>query len=104
MTTDQAYNSLKSLAGAEELAQLGGEVFLIKNVAFARLFRDKGTAMLRLPIDLAQITFERNKSCTKVVNQTGVSGWLQISLEGFKSADFQGLAGIAMSVCSLEKE
>lgn len=94
MTVDDARRLLLSFEGAYEASHHGHPDFRVKKGIFATLWTDKGTCVLRLPMELAEHEAATREGC-KLVSRYGGTGWLSIELAQADSEQFMELAEIA---------
>src|SRR5688572_14292769 len=79
MTVDEARQTLLSFEHAYDSSHHGHPDFRVKKGIFATLWPEKGTSVLRLPLELAESEAERVPASYRVVSRSGGMGWLSVA-------------------------
>lgn len=94
MTVDEARGILLSFAGAEEGAHHGHTDFRVGGKIYATLQPDKGLAVFRLPMEMAE-ALAASTLCFRLVSRFGGKGWLSVAFADAEPSEFQDLATAA---------
>jgi hypothetical protein len=98
MTMQQAKTVLLEQPGAQEGSHHGHPDFRVANKVFATQLPDKGTSVLRLPMEMAESQASQNHDRCKVVSRFGGMGWLSIDLKKWTTKEFRPLVELARSL------
>jgi hypothetical protein len=95
MTIDEARAVYLSFTGAAEGAHHGHPDFRVGDKIFASLFPDKGIAVLRLPLEIAEALAAESPTRLRLVSRSGGMGWLQFDVDQTAVEEFAALAELA---------
>jgi hypothetical protein len=103
MTTDDARVVFLEFEGAYESEHMGHPDFRVSMGIFATLWPDKGRAVLRLTLEMAEALAAGLPEMYRVVGRSGGMGWLGVELELADSAEFEDLASKAHELRSVPR-
>src|ERR1044072_720432 len=96
MTIEQARKICLSMHGAAEGQDHGHPDPRGGNTIFASLQPEKETAVLRLPMEMAEAVTAEAANARRLVSRFGGCGWVAFELAKTEVEDFRGLAEIAL--------
>jgi hypothetical protein len=98
MTVDEARAVYLSFDGAVEGEHHGHPDFRVGGKIFGTLWPEKGTAVVRLPLEMAEAAAGEDPGSRRIVSRSGGMAWLQLDLAAVSDVALSALAELAFFV------